>query len=159
MHMAETDRRQRGEHVERDLLRGAGSTRMGAGTAQKIALNMLSTLAAIRLGHVHDGYMVNLHADNAKLHGRAARIVQSIAGCDEKAAIAALEKTGGRVKLAVLVAAGAGDPDAAGKLLDGAGQKLRRALSRLGAPEGAGHRPGARPAKEPGTGQNRETVK
>ena len=63
----------------------AGSTRMGAGTAQKIALNMLSTLAAIHLGHVHDGYMVNLHADNLKLQGRAARIVAAIAGCDEKA--------------------------------------------------------------------------
>ena len=73
----------------------AGSTRMGAGTAQKIALNMLSTLAAIHLGHVHDGYMVNLHADNIKLRGRAARIVAAIAGCDEKAALAALEKTGG----------------------------------------------------------------
>ena len=45
----------------------AGSTRMGAGTAQKIALNMLSTLMAIRLGHVHDGFMVNVVADNAKL--------------------------------------------------------------------------------------------
>ena len=53
----------------------AGSTRMGAGTAQKIALNMLSTLAAIHLGHVHDGYMVNLTADNIKLRDRAARIV------------------------------------------------------------------------------------
>ena len=73
----------------------AGSTRMGAGTAQKIALNMLSTLAAIHLGHVHDGYMVNLHADNIKLRGRAARIVAAIAGCDDKAALAALEKTGG----------------------------------------------------------------
>ena len=44
----------------------AGSTRMGAGTAQKIALNMLSTLTAVHLGHVHDGYMVNLMADNIK---------------------------------------------------------------------------------------------
>src|SRR6202000_1448998 len=41
----------------------AGSTGMGAGTAQKIALNMFSTMMATRLGHVHDGYMVNLHAD------------------------------------------------------------------------------------------------
>ena len=87
----------------------AGSTRMGAGTAQKIALNMLSTLAAIHLGHVHDGYMVNLHADNIKLRGRAARIVAAIAGCDEKAALAALEKTGGAVKPAILLAAGAAD--------------------------------------------------
>ena len=70
----------------------AGSTRMGAGTAQKIALNMLSTLAAIHLGHVHDGYMVNLHADNIKLRGRAARIVAAIAGCDEDDARAAARK-------------------------------------------------------------------
>ena len=44
----------------------AGSTRMGAATAQKIALNMMSTLMAIHLGHVHDGYMVNLQADNSE---------------------------------------------------------------------------------------------
>ena len=50
----------------------AGSTRMIAGTAQKIALNLISTLAGIRLGHVHDGYMVNVVADNAKLRDRAA---------------------------------------------------------------------------------------
>ena len=58
----------------------AGSTRMGAATAQKIALNMISTLAGLRLGHVHDGYMVNVVADNAKLRGRAARIVAAVAG-------------------------------------------------------------------------------
>jgi N-acetylmuramic acid 6-phosphate etherase len=109
----------------------AGSTRMGAGTAQKIALNMLSTLAAIHLGHVHDGYMVNLYADNAKLRGRAARIVAAIAGCDEKAAHAALEKTGGEVKPAILLAAGAADVKTAKELLDGTGRRLRPALSKL----------------------------
>ena len=108
----------------------AGSTRMGAGTAQKIALNMLSTLAAIHLGHVHDGYMVNLFADNIKLRGRAARIVTAIAGCDEQAALAALEKTGGQVKPAVLIAAGA-DAKTAEELLDGTGRRLRPALSKL----------------------------
>ena len=56
----------------------AGSTRMGAATAQKIALNMLSTLTGLRLGHVHDGYMVNVVADNAKLRRRAARIVAAV---------------------------------------------------------------------------------
>jgi N-acetylmuramic acid 6-phosphate etherase len=117
----------------------AGSTRMGAGTAQKIALNMLSTMAAIHLGHVHDGYMVNLHADNIKLRGRAARIVQAVAGCDEKAALSALEKTGGQVKPAVLIAAGATDMEAAEEMLDGTGRKLRPALSKLGALEGSGH--------------------
>ena len=109
----------------------AGSTRMGAGTAQKIALNMLSTLAAIHLGHVHDGYMVNLHADNIKLRGRAARIVAAIAGCDEKAALAALEQTGGSVKPAILLAVGAADAEAAEELLDGTGRRLRPALSKL----------------------------
>jgi N-acetylmuramic acid 6-phosphate etherase len=109
----------------------AGSTRMGAGTAQKIALNMLSTLAAIHLGHVHDGYMVNLHADNIKLRGRAARIVVAVAGCDEEAALRALEKTGGEVKPAILLAAGAADAKAAEELLDGTGRRLRPALSKL----------------------------
>ncbi len=61
----------------------AGSTRMGAGTAQKAALNLLSTLTHIRLGAVHDGLMVNVQAGNAKLKRRAARIVSEIAGVDE----------------------------------------------------------------------------
>lgn len=109
----------------------AGSTRMGAGTAQKIALNMLSTLAAIHLGHVHDGYMVNLFADNIKLRGRAARIVAAVAGCDDEAALRALEKTGGQVKPAILIAAGAADAKAAEELLDRTGRRLRPALSKL----------------------------
>jgi N-acetylmuramic acid 6-phosphate etherase len=109
----------------------AGSTRMGAGTAQKIALNMLSTLAAIHLGHVHDGYMVNLFADNIKLRGRAARIVAAVAGCDEEAALRALEKTGGQVKPAILIAAGAADAKTAEELLDRTGRRLRPALSTL----------------------------
>lgn len=107
----------------------AGSTRMGAGTAQKIALNMLSTLAAIHLGHVHDGYMVNLHADNIKLRKRAARIVAAITGRDSADAERLLEQSGGAVKVAVLLAAGAGSADAAAKILEGTGQKLRPALS------------------------------
>ncbi|WP_420960838.1 N-acetylmuramic acid 6-phosphate etherase [Brucella sp. IR073] len=109
----------------------AGSTRMGAGTAQKIALNLLSTLAAIRLGHVHDGYMVNLHADNQKLKARAAHIVASIANCGLEKAVACLDEAGGAVKPAVLLAAGAADIGTAQKLLDGNGQKLRPALVEL----------------------------
>ncbi len=84
----------------------AGSTRMGAATAQKAALNMLSVLVGIRLGHVHDGYMVNLIADNAKLIDRAARIVAAIARVAPHTAAAALAQTGGAVKPAVLVARG-----------------------------------------------------
>ena len=109
----------------------AGSTRMGAGTSQKIALNMMSTLAAVHLGHVHDGYMVNLVADNLKLHERAARIVSAISGCDTATAKALLEKSGGSVKVAILLASGASSLEAANQLLDGADQKLRSALSKL----------------------------
>jgi N-acetylmuramic acid 6-phosphate etherase len=109
----------------------AGSTRMGAGTAQKIALNMLSTLAAIHLGHVHDGYMVNLHADNSKLRDRAARIVAAITGRNMKEAARLLDQSGGAVKVAVLLAAGADSAGAAEKILEGTGQKLRPALSAI----------------------------
>ncbi|TGQ74426.1 MAG: N-acetylmuramic acid 6-phosphate etherase [Mesorhizobium sp.] len=110
----------------------AGSTRMGAGTAQKIALNMLSTLAAVHLGHIHDGYMVNLKADNIKLRDRAARIVAAISGRSRDDAARLLEQSGGAVKTAVLLAAGADTADTAEKLLESAGQRLRPALSALG---------------------------
>lgn len=83
-----------------------GSTRMGAGTAQKVALNMLSVLVGIDLGHVHDGYMVNLTADNIKLVDRAAMMVAAISGADPDSARLALAQTDGRVKPAVLIAAG-----------------------------------------------------
>ncbi|RWA72810.1 MAG: N-acetylmuramic acid 6-phosphate etherase [Mesorhizobium sp.] len=109
----------------------AGSTRMGAGTAQKIALNMLSTLAAIHLGHVHDGYMVNLTADNIKLRDRAVRMVAAITGRSRDDAARLLEESGGVVKTAILLAAGAANADAAEKILEGTGQKLRPALSAI----------------------------
>lgn len=83
-----------------------GSTRMGAATAQKVALNMISVLVGIRLGHVHDGYMVNVVADNAKLRERAARIVAAVSGGGMDASRMALEATGGAVKPAILVARG-----------------------------------------------------
>ncbi len=109
----------------------AGSTRMGAGTAQKITLNMISTLACMQLGHVLDGHMVNLRADNAKLHARAARMVSEIAGIAVPDAEALLAQAGGSVKLAVLLAAGAPDLAAAESRLTAAGQNLRHALAGL----------------------------
>lgn len=109
----------------------AGSTRMGAGTTQKIALNMISTLAALRLGHVHDGLMVNLTADNAKLRGRAARIVAEIAAVPPDVAAAALAQAAGAVKPAVLMAAGARDAAQAATLLAASGGRLGPALAAL----------------------------
>ncbi|NVP56595.1 N-acetylmuramic acid 6-phosphate etherase [Mycoplana rhizolycopersici] len=109
----------------------SGSTRMGAGTAQKIAFNMLSTLVGIQLGHVHDGYMVNLKADNIKLKDRAARIVSGISGVGFDEAERLLEQSEGSVKAAVLISAGATDKAAAEAALNNSGQSLRRALKNL----------------------------
>lgn len=94
----------------------AGSTRLGAGTAQKAALNLMSSLMAIKLGHVYHGLMVNVVADNAKLVKRAIGIVAHIAGVPEQAAEAALARTGGHTKTAILVATGCA-PAAAQELL------------------------------------------
>lgn len=99
----------------------AGSTRLGAATAQKAALNLISVLVGIALGHVHDGYMVNVQADNAKLVGRAARIVAGVARVDEAAARDALARTGGGVKQAILVAQGRTPGDADRALRQGGG--------------------------------------
>jgi N-acetylmuramic acid 6-phosphate etherase len=84
----------------------AGSTRLGAGTAQKIALNIMSTLMGVHLGHVYRGRMVNLIADNAKLLDRAVNIVCEITEVPEHTARAALESAGGDVKIAIMIASG-----------------------------------------------------
>jgi N-acetylmuramic acid 6-phosphate etherase len=110
-----------------------GSTRMGAGTAQKAALNLLSTLAHIKLGAVHDGMMVNVRADNLKLKARARGIVSRIAKANEKDATAALEISKGEVKPAVLICMGAKSLDAAQKLLVETKGNLRLALLKLAA--------------------------
>ena len=111
----------------------SGSTRMGAGTAQKAALNMLSTLMGVHLGHVYDGLMVNVKADNDKLRGRAARIVSKVTGTDLVTAAGALEQSGGEVKPAILIAAGVGGLVAAESLLDRTAGNVRSALAALAA--------------------------
>ena len=108
----------------------AGSTRMGAATAQKIALNMMSTLMGIRLGQVHDGMMVGLIADNEKLRVRARAMVAPIAGVGDAEASASLAAAGGAVKPAVLIARGV-TPQAAERLLTATEGNLRAALARL----------------------------
>src|SRR5262245_32649340 len=77
----------------------AGSTRLQAGTAQKVALNLFSTLTMVRLGRVYRGMMVDMRPTNAKLRQRAVRIVAAIAGCAEDVAAAALARAQGDLKL------------------------------------------------------------
>jgi N-acetylmuramic acid 6-phosphate etherase len=108
-----------------------GSTRLGAATAQKIALNMMSTLMGIHLGHVHDGYMVNVQADNTKLVKRACSIIASVSGCATKEAQNYLDNSHGSVKLAIMLASGAMNIDEAKEILEINGQKLRPSLSVL----------------------------
>jgi N-acetylmuramic acid 6-phosphate etherase len=74
-----------------------GSTRLKAGTATKLVLNMLSTIAMVRLGRVRDNWMVNVQATNDKLRARAVRLVQALTGAKEIAAREALEKEAWRV--------------------------------------------------------------
>lgn len=84
----------------------AGSTRLNAGAAQKVTLNLISTLIMVRLGKVHGGLMVHMRPTNAKLRRRAQRMVQAIVKCDDAAAQAALQAAGHDIKLAVLIAGG-----------------------------------------------------
>lgn len=117
----------------------AGSSRMKAGTAQKMVLNMLSTAAMIRLGKVYGNRMVDLRATNQKLRRRAVGIVQDIAGVDEPAAREALEASGYEVKPAlVMLMAGVG-LEQARRRLEQAGGQVRLALaSQSGLDEAAG---------------------
>ena len=109
----------------------AGSTRLGAGTAQKIALNMMSSLMGVRLGHVLDGLMVNMIANNEKLYRRAEEIVMQVTGCGRSTASSNLHKANGAVKEAVLLALGAQSYFDAQNLLERNNQNLRDALAAL----------------------------
>ena len=105
----------------------AGSTRMKAGTAQKVVLNMISTGVMIRLGRVHSGLMVDMRPLNAKLRQRAAEMVARIAAVPPEAAQQALSAADNNVKRAVLVAKGL-SPEEAVQRLAFTGGNLRAAL-------------------------------
>jgi N-acetylmuramic acid 6-phosphate etherase len=81
----------------------AGSTRLKAGTAQKITLNAISTAVMVRLGKVHENLMVDVVANNAKLRARAKRLVARLARVEEERAKDLLAQAGGRVKIAVVM--------------------------------------------------------
>jgi N-acetylmuramic acid 6-phosphate etherase len=106
----------------------AGSTRMKAGTAQKVVLNLLSTLVMIRLGRIYRGMMIDMRARNAKLVRRATKMVSHLAHCDGDTARSAIDAADGDLKLAVLLAGGI-DLDTAKTLIQRTGGHLRPILS------------------------------
>ena len=109
----------------------AGSTRLKAGTAQKLVLNMISTITMIRLGKTYGNLMVDLQATSAKLRGRARRIVVAATGTGEEEAAKALDAAGGDVKTAIaMMLTGAPAAEAEGALRASSG-RLREALGRL----------------------------
>ncbi len=106
----------------------AGSTRMKAGTAQKLVLNMLTTASMIQLGKTYENLMVDVRPTNRKLRERARRIVSALAGAPEDQAARALEETAYQVKPAVLMLRLGLSAHAASEKLRAAGGKLRAAL-------------------------------
>jgi N-acetylmuramic acid 6-phosphate etherase len=108
----------------------AGSTRMKAGTAQKMVLNMLTTASMIRLGRVHDGYMVGVQASNAKLVDRARRTLSSVTGINSEEAARTLEAAGGNLRAAILMTLAGVGADEAYEALSG-WASVRDALRRM----------------------------
>ena len=108
----------------------AGSTRMKAGTAQKVVLNLISTGIMLRLGRVYRGMMVNMQMTNAKLKRRAEAMVARIASCSEAQAACALEQTEGDIKTAALVVLGYDSAEAESILASHKGN-LRRVFADL----------------------------
>jgi N-acetylmuramic acid 6-phosphate etherase len=106
-----------------------GSTRMKAGTAQKVALNMFSTSLMVKLGGVYKGLMVAMQATNAKLRVRAARTVKALSNCDEETALRALTISKGDIRSAVLLALGIDDANERATMLETSHGNLRTALA------------------------------
>lgn len=106
----------------------AGSTRLKAGTAQKVFLNTLSTLVMVRLGKTFGNLMVDVRASNDKLKHRARQIVQDATGCDAETAAGRLQATGGNVKAAIVSLLAEVEPDEAARRLAASGGRVRDAL-------------------------------
>lgn len=117
-----------------------GSTRMKAGTAQKLVLNMLSTGVMVRLGKTYSNLMVDMQATNIKLRGRARRIVALAAAIEEQAAGELLDAAGGEVKTAIVMAKTGAAPGQARTFLERSGGVVRAALELPGEPP-AGAKP------------------
>jgi N-acetylmuramic acid 6-phosphate etherase len=106
----------------------AGSTRLKAATATKLALNMFSTATMIRLGRVHDGLMVDLVPSNRKLVKRAEGIIMEITGCSKEEAARYLKRSGMRPKVAAVMLRKGVSRRKAEEILEDAGGFLRKAL-------------------------------
>ncbi|OSC56380.1 N-acetylmuramic acid 6-phosphate etherase, partial [Streptomyces sp. BF-3] len=106
-----------------------GSTRLKAGTAQKLVLNMISTVTMIRLGKTYGNLMVDVRASNEKLRARSRHIVSLATGASDTAIEAALAATDGEVKNAILVILGQVDGPTAARLLTESAGHLRAALA------------------------------
>ena len=129
----------------------AGSTRLKAGTAQKLVLNMISTITMVRLGKTYGNLMVDMRASNDKLVARATRMVCDIAGVGAAVARTALDEAGRDVKTAVVMVVLHVDADTARTLLIRAEGKLAAALDGAARPGGVAPTEATRPAT-PGAG-------
>jgi N-acetylmuramic acid 6-phosphate etherase len=109
----------------------AGSTRLKAGTAQKMVLNMISTAALVRLGYVTGNRMTNLLARNTKLRARSLRILAAEAGLDERAAVEAFERAGEDLRVALVMSKTNRSRESARAALEESGWVVERAVESL----------------------------
>ena len=106
----------------------AGSTRLKSGTATKMVLNMISTCGMARAGYVFAGFMVGVKPVNAKLLGRAARVISALTGESEEVSRRLLREADNRIAVAVLMARKGLGVDEARRVLEDSGGSLRAAL-------------------------------
>ena len=111
-----------------------GSTRLKAGSATKAVLNAITTAAMVRAGKVYGNWMVDLKPGSRKLEDRALRIVADAAGVDRGAAAGLLERAGGEVKTAIVMARAGVAAEEARRLLEASGGDVRRSIARAGSP-------------------------
>lgn len=108
-----------------------GSTRLKAGTAQKLVLNMLTTCTMVKLGKTYNNLMVDLKASNIKLYDRSVRIIQAATGVDDKTAIAYLESASMSCKLAIMMIKTGLDAAKAEQALEESEGSLKKAFTQL----------------------------
>ncbi|MFJ9391180.1 N-acetylmuramic acid 6-phosphate etherase [Nocardioides sp. NPDC101246] len=110
----------------------SGSTRLGAGTATKMVLNMISTATMVQLGKTYGSLMVDMRANNAKLRHRAIRMVTEATGADDATAVRALGESGWHAKLAIATILTGLSPAEASQALELAGGRLRTVIEERG---------------------------